>query len=129
VYNAAVCQGELTARIDWWYDGDAPLIEAGHVRHASMFIWRDDADDAAKDAAQERVRGLASEPGVERLTIGTGVGSLRTDYDWLIDVQLSDAEAAKAFVEGDAYREAISDVARATKHEWTARMTHTMHGH
>ena len=28
VYNAAVCQGEYTARIDWWYDG-APLITTG----------------------------------------------------------------------------------------------------
>jgi hypothetical protein len=129
VYNAAVCQGELTARIDWWYDGDKPLIEAGHVRHASMFVWRDDVDDATKLAAQEHVRSLASEAGVERLTIGTGVGSLRTDYDWLVDVQLTDADSAKAFVEGEAYRQAIAGVARATKHEWTARMTHMMHGH
>jgi hypothetical protein len=128
VYNASVCQGELTARIDWWYDG-GPLIEAGHVRHAAMFIWKDDLDEHRKAATHERVRTLADAAGVERLTLGTGVGSLRTDYDWILDVQLADRAAAEAFVTGDAYREVMADVAGATKYEWTARMTHTMHGH
>lgn len=127
-YNAAVCQGELTARIDWWYEGDA-LIVPGHVRHAAMLVWRDDVADPDRRVALEAVARLADQPDVERVTVGTGVGSLRTDYDWILDVQLPDPETAERFVKGDDYRAAMEPVVRATKYEWTARMTHTMHGH
>jgi Stress responsive A/B Barrel Domain len=128
VYNAAMAQGELTARVDWWYDG-GPLIVPGHVRHAEMFVWKDDADEATKARVLSDVKVLADEPGVERVTVGKNVGSLRTDYDWILDVQLPDRETAERFVSSDRYREAIASVAAATKYEWTARMTHTMHGH
>jgi hypothetical protein len=128
VYNAAQCQGELTARIDWLYD-DEPLIEAGHVRHAEMFVWKDDVDDATKERVLDGVKVLADEPGVERLTVGTGIGGLATDLDWILDVQLPDKEAAERFLASERYRATIADVAAATKYEWTARMTHLMHGH
>lgn len=128
VYNAAVCQGELTARIDWWYEG-APLIEAGKVRHTAMFLWKDELDDAAKERALAEVKRLGDETGVEQVTIGTNVGTLRTDYDWILDLRLPDEAAAKALVEGDGYREAMRALADTTKYEWTARLTHRMHGH
>jgi hypothetical protein len=128
VYNAAMCQGELTARIDWWYDGP-PLIAAGHVRHAEMFVWRDDVDDATKERVLGDVEALADEPGVERVTVGTGTGALRTDLDWIVDVQLPDRESAERFLASDRYRDAVAAIAPVTKYEWTARMTHTMHGH
>ncbi len=128
VYNAAMCQGELTARIDWWYDGPA-LITAGHVRHAEMFVWRDDVDDATKERVLGDVKALADEPGVERVTVGTGTGALRTDLDWIVDVQLPDREAAERFLASERYRDAVASIAPVTKYEWTARMTHTMHGH
>lgn len=128
VYNAAVCQGELTARIDWWYEG-APLIEAGKVRHTAMFLWKDELDDAAKERALAEVKRLGDEGGVEQITIGTNVGTLRTDYDWILDLRLPDETAAKALVEGDGYREAMRALADTTKYEWTARLTHRMHGH
>jgi hypothetical protein len=128
VYNASVCQGELTARIDWWYDGD-PLIEAGKIRHTAMFVWRDEADDAAKDRALAEVKRLGDEPGAERLTLGTNVGTLRTDFDWIFDLQLSDVDAADRLVRGEVYRDTMRSVAAATKYEWTARLTHRMHGH
>jgi hypothetical protein len=127
VYNAAVCQGEYTARIDWWYDGE-PLIARGHVRHAAMFVWDDDVDDDAKAKALDRVRRLGDEDGVERLTIGTNVGTLATDYDWIVDMQLPDADATQRLTAGIAYADAMRDLAAVTKHEWTARMSHTMHG-
>jgi hypothetical protein len=127
VYNAAVCQGEYTARIDWWYDGE-PLIARGHVRHAAMFVWDDGVDDAAKAEALDRARRLGDEADVERLTIGTNVGTLRTDYDWIVDVQLPDPDATERFLAGSAYADAMRDVAGMTKHEWTARMSHTVHG-
>jgi hypothetical protein len=128
VYNAAVCQGELTARIDWWYEG-AALIEAGKVRHSAMFLWRDELDDAAKERALAEVKRLGDEPGVEQVTIGTNVGTLRTDYDWILDLRLPDEAAAKALIEGDGYREAMRALADITKFEWTARLTHRMYGH
>ena len=128
VYNAAVCQGELTARIDWWYEG-TPLIEAGKVRHTAMFLWKDGLDDAAKERALAEVKRLGDEGGVEQVTIGTNVGTLRTDYDWILDLQLPDEPAAKTLIEGEGYREAMREVADTTKYEWTARLTHWMHGH
>jgi hypothetical protein len=128
VYNAAVCQAELTARIDWWYEG-APLIEAGKVRHTAMFLWKDELDDTAKERALVEVKRLGDESGVEQVTIGTNVGTLRTDYDWILDLRLPDEAAAKALVEGEGYREAMRALADATKYEWTARLTHRMHGH
>lgn len=128
VYNAAVCQGELTARIDWWYEG-APLIEAGKVRHTAMFLWKDELDDAAKERALAEVKRLGDEAGVEQVTIGTNVGRLRTDYDWILDLRLPDEAAAEALVEGDGYREAMRALADTTKYEWTARLTHRMYGH
>jgi hypothetical protein len=128
VYNATVCQGELTARIDWWYDGE-PLITAGHVRHSAMFIWKDGLDEVAKERALAEVKRLGDEAGVERLTLGANVGTLKTDYDWIVDLQLADADAAKRLIEGDVYRETMLALAGATKHEWTARLTHSMHGH
>ena len=75
------------------------------------------------------VKRLGDEPGVERLTLGTNVGTLRTDYDWLLDLQVADAEAAERLVKGAVYRDTMLAVASATKYEWTARLTHTMHGH
>jgi hypothetical protein len=128
VYNAAQAQGELTARIDWWYEGE-PLIEPGHVRHAEMFVWRDDVDEATKGRVLNDVKVLGEEPGVERVTVGTGTGGLRTDLDWIVDVQLPDRAAAERFLAGERYRSTIASVADVTKHEWTARMTHVMHGH
>jgi len=128
VYNASVCQGEMTARIDWWYEG-APLMAPGHVRHSAMFLWKDDLDEVSKERALTEVKRLGDEPGVERLTIGTGVGALKTDYDWLVDLQLPDADAAEKLIKGDGYGEAMRALSAATKYEWTARMTHAMHGH
>jgi hypothetical protein len=127
-YNASICRSEMTARVDWTYEDDAPLNVPGQVRHSAMFVWRDDADDAAKTGAWDAVKGLESAPGVNRVTIGENVGKLKTDFDWIVDLQVDDADATKALIEGDAYAEAMQSVVPATKHEWTARISHTMHG-
>ena len=128
VYNASICRGEMTARVDWQYDGDAPLTNPGHVRHSVMFVWRDDLDDAAKQEAQDRARQLESGPNVESLTIGQNIGKLATDFDWILDVQVPDQAAAKALFEGDLYSDVMNSIAPVTKYEWTARMTHQMRG-
>jgi hypothetical protein len=126
-YNASICQGELTARVDWSYEG-SPLISNNLVRHSAMFVWADDTDDDAKKAAHTEVERLAREPGVRSLTVGTNVGTLTTDYDWLLDVQLDDAETAERLVSGPAYRDVMGALAGITKYEWTARLSHRMLG-
>ncbi|HWE80014.1 MAG TPA: hypothetical protein VG265_00050, partial [Gaiellaceae bacterium] len=45
-----VTVGDLTARVDWRYEGDPPNRRGGY-RHSAMFVWRDDADDASRSAA------------------------------------------------------------------------------
>ena len=126
-YNASICRAELTARVDWNYEGE-PLIRPGHVRHSAMFVWKDDADDAAKEAAWEQARRLESADGVESLTVAPNVGPMATDFDWILDVQLPDKAATKALLESDLYAEVMETVASATKYEWTARLSHLMRG-
>jgi hypothetical protein len=94
-----------------------------------MFLWKDEVSEEGKGAAMDAVRRLEDAAGVERVTIGTGVGSLRTDFDWILDVQLADAEMAERLMAGEEYQEAMRVVSAATKHEWTARISHMMHGH
>jgi hypothetical protein len=126
-YNASICRAELTARVDWNYDGD-PLINPGHVRHSAMFVWRDEVDDAAKEAAWDEVRRLESADGVESLTVAPNVGPMKTDYDWILDVQLPDEPTAKALLEGELYSDVMAAIAPVTKYEWTARLSHVMRG-
>jgi Stress responsive A/B Barrel Domain len=126
-YDAAVSFGEFTARVDYWYDGP-PLIDRGLVRHSSMFLWADDVTDTAKNRATDAFRQLASAPGVKRVNIGENVGTTTTDYDWILDVHVSDPEATATLLKSDAYAEAVAAVIPATKYEWTARLSHVMRG-
>jgi Stress responsive A/B Barrel Domain len=127
-YNASICQPELTARVDWTYDDEQPLNAPGQVRHSAMFVWTDDADDQAKQTALEAARSLESAADVGSVTIGENVGKLQTDYDWVMDVQVANPEATKALIEGEAYAEAMAAVVPSVKHEWTAQLSHPMHG-
>jgi hypothetical protein len=126
-YNAAVSFGEFTARVDYWYDGP-PLIQRGLIRHAALFIWHETTDEATRQAAQDAVRELESVPGVTRVTIGQNVGKLTTDYDWIMDVQLDNAESARSLLRSEAYSALSERLADATKFQWTARLTHQMRG-
>lgn len=126
-YDAAVSLGEFTARIDYWYDGP-PSIARGLVRHSSMFLWADDATDTAKKLATDAFLGLADGPGVDRVAVGENVGATTTDYDWIVDMHVSDADATAALLTSDAYAEVLAAVIPATKYEWTARLSHTMRG-
>jgi hypothetical protein len=126
-YNASVGDPELTARVDWEYDGE-PLIRRGHVRHSEMFVWRDDTPEEVREEAIARLRGLESERGVESLHVARNVGPLTTDYDLILDVQVPDRDTAAALLEGEAYAETMRAIAPVTKYEWTARLTHVMRG-
>lgn len=125
-YNASVCRGEFTARVDWWYDGP-PRIERGRVRHTSLFLWDESATDSQRDQVKAAFSSLSSSvPGVRSALAGDNIGTHTTDYDLVVDVILDDPEAAKAFIEHPAQTEAVSLAAATTKFEWTARITHTI---
>jgi hypothetical protein len=127
-YNESVCRPELTARIDWVYPG-SPLIRKGLIRHTAMFLWTDEADHAAKRRSLDAVRRLEDAPGVEAVTIGEASGErLTTDFDWIMDIQLRDRAATDMLLKSNLYTEVIKTVIPSTKHEWTAQLTHVMHG-
>ena len=126
-FNASINEPELTARVDWWYEG-APRTKPGLVRHSAMFVWTDESGKAERQRALDAVRRLEGCAGVDSLVIGENVGPLTTDYDWLVDIHLDDREAARQLLEGDAYAEAMRAVAPAAKYEWTARLSHLMRG-
>ena len=118
---------ELTARCDWYYDGDAPPTHAGRVKHVAMFVWAEDASEAAKAAALEAVEGLAETEEAAAVLTGQNVGKATTAYDWIVDIDAADRDAASRLVAGEAYAQAMATVAAATRFEWTARMSHVMH--
>ncbi|HEV2280885.1 MAG TPA: hypothetical protein VGX75_00665 [bacterium] len=126
--NAAVNVPDLTARIDWRYDGN-PLIRRGLVRHTAMFVWTAEADAAARSRALAAARTLADAPGVVSAVRGQIAGGPAANVDWILDVQTQDPPAARGLVEGPRYAEAMGIIAPATKHEWTARVTHVMRGY
>jgi hypothetical protein len=126
-FNASINDPELTARVDWWYDGP-PLTNRGLIRHTAMFLWADEADEAQRGKALDAVRGFANAPGVESFLIGENIGTLTTDYDWIYDVQLASREATQQFLKGDVFAGAMKAVAPVTKYEWTARLSHLMRG-
>ena len=126
-YNASISDAELTARIDWHYDGD-PLTTPGHVRHCELFVWDDDVSDASKEAAFDQIRQLEAAGEIESLALGRNVGTLPTDFDWILDLQVPDEQACKQLLESDRYAEVMRSVAPATKYEWTARISHVMRG-
>jgi hypothetical protein len=126
-FNGAVSWDELTARVDWYYDGDPPG-RRGHVKHVAMFVWADGAGEQAKRDALDAVRRLGDALDVEAVTIGENVGQLVSDYDWIMDLQVPDREAAERLLSGAEYARAMDTVAAVTKYEWTARMSHLMRG-
>jgi hypothetical protein len=126
-FAASVTVEDLTARVDWRYDGQ-PANERGHYRHTALHIWRDDADQALRSRTLDGLHRLAAAPGIESVATGESLSGDAADFDWVLDVQLADEAAARAFLAGDHCGEVLQAVAGATKHEWTARVTHLMRG-
>jgi hypothetical protein len=126
-YNASINLGDLTARVNYWYDGP-PSIAPGLIRHCLLLLWKPEATDAEKESASAAVQGLESAPGVERVTVGHNVPLLSTDYDWLVEMHVKDQAATEALLSGDRYKEAMAAVIPATQYEWTARISHVMRG-
>jgi hypothetical protein len=126
-FNESVSWDELTARVDWYYEGEPPT-RRGHLRHVAMFVWADDAGDDARAQAVDAVRELASLRGVEQIEVGENVGRLKSDYDWILDVHFPDHATAGRLLGGAEFAQAMEAVASSTKYEWTARVTHVMRG-
>ena len=125
-YNTSVCRPERTARVDWWYEG-ARRVERGGVRHTSLFLWTDGAKDVQKSEAREAFASLdGSVEGLRSLVVADNVGTLRTDYDLIVDAQLDDLAGARALLASGGFAAAAAAAAAVTKHEWTARITHQM---
>lgn len=127
VYNASICRGEETARVDWWYDG-APLITKNQYKHSAMFVWSDESDDASHATALEGVKALEGTPQVQQVTIGRNIGTLTTDFDIIVDIRCVDRDAAADLIAGEEYAQAMKQLGEVTQYEWTARLTHLMHG-
>ncbi|KWX67906.1 hypothetical protein [Mycobacterium sp. NAZ190054] len=127
VYNASICRGEITARVDWWYEGE-PAIVKNQVKHSAMFLWADETDEAGKESALEALRGLQEVPQVEQVVIGKNVGTLSTDFDFVVDIRCRTQESAAELLAGEEYARVMKQVGEATQYEWTARLSHTMHG-
>ncbi|GFG54481.1 hypothetical protein CQY20_00615 [Mycolicibacterium agri] len=127
VYNASICRGEETARVDWWYDGP-PLITKNQYKHAAMFVWADEADEASRAAALDAVKALETLPEVQQVTIGKNIGTLTTDFDGIIDIRCADKADAEKLISGEQYTQAMKQLGEVTQYEWMARLTHQMHG-
>ena len=124
LYNASVCRPERTARVDWWYDGP-PRGERGGVHHTSLFLWADEATDIRKAEVREAFSALGgSAVGLRSLLVADNVGTLRTDYDVIVDAELDDLASARALIDSERFSDALGLAAAATKFEWTARITH-----
>jgi hypothetical protein len=126
--NAGLTVPDLTARIDWRYDG-APLIRRGRVRHTALFVWAAAADAGARSRALDAARSLAGAPAVMCAVAAENVGARPANFDWIFDAQLEEEPAARGFVSGARYANAMSVIAQATQYEWTARVTHLMRGY
>jgi hypothetical protein len=127
VYNASICRGEETARVDWWYDG-APLITKNQFKHSVMFLWADESDESTRTAALDAVKALEEADEVQQVAIGKNVGTLITDFDGIIDIRCADRASAEKLIAGEDYARAFKQLGEATQYEWTARLTHLMHG-
>jgi hypothetical protein len=126
-FAASVTVPDLTARLDWHREGKS-LNHRGGYRHCALHVWRDDANETARSRALEAVRSLAGAPGVEAVTVGESQTGRSADFDWILDIRFADEQAARSFLTGEPYTAAVEAVARATKHEWTARVTHLIRG-
>jgi hypothetical protein len=126
-FNESVSWDELTARVDWYYDGERPT-RRGHVKHVAMFAWTEDGDETRRRAALDAVHALREAPEVESVVTGVNVGVHPSDYDWILDVRLADRAAAERMLGGAAYARAMEVVSEVTRYEWTARVTHVMRG-
>ena len=95
------------------------------MRHTSLFLWADEVADAQKTEVRDAFAALGgSSAGLRSVLVADNVGTLRTDYDVIVDAELDDLKSAEALFASEAFSAALDLAAAATKYEWTARITH-----
>ena len=65
---------------------------------------------------------------MQQVTIGKNIGTLATDFDGIVDIRCADRAAAEKLLAGEEYKKAMAQLGEVTQYEWTARLTHLMHG-
>ena len=122
VYNAAVCQGELTARIDWWYEGDAADDAGPRPAHGDVHVEGRRWTRPRRSGRSRRSSGSGTRPASNGSRSGPNVGDaedrLRLDPR---PPAPGRGRGRGARRRATAYREAMRALAGATKYEWTAR--------
>ena len=126
-YNASLSVAGSTVRVDWRYDGP-PRVRRGRVRHCEVFVWAGAPEEGTRATALAAARALAGADGVLSAVVAEDSGDDRRAADWILDVELADEPAARAFLAGAAYGDAAATVARAVDERRTARITHLERG-
>jgi hypothetical protein len=122
-FNASLAIPDSTVRIDWCYGGP-PRVQGGRVRHCEVFVWAETAPAGARTEALRAVNAFADTPGLLSLLVAEDAGDDPRAADWILDLELPDAAAARAFLDGHGYRAAAAAVAAAVDASRTARITH-----
>jgi hypothetical protein len=117
---------ELTARADYLYKG--PASERGRVRHLALYTWREGIDEQDKRQARRALAALRADcESLDALEVAGDLGWARSGRaDLVVEAHFSDENAARAFLEHSAYREASAILASLTRGERTARIEHRM---
>ena len=126
-FNASLSVEGTTARVDWLYEGP-PRVSPGAVRHCEAFVWAAGTDAEARARALAAASCLRAEQGVLSAVAVPDSGGDPRASDWILDVQLTGAPAARAFLEGAAYRTVMGALAQTLDAGRTARITHLQHG-
>jgi hypothetical protein len=65
---------------------------------------------------------------VQHVVIGKNIGTLKTDFDGMLDIRCADRASVEKLLAGEEYAQAMKQLGDVTQYEWTARVTHLMHG-
>jgi hypothetical protein len=115
-FNASISVAERTARVDW-----LPQEEpSAAVRHVAMIAWKAGAEAGPVDRLLE----LGALRGVISATAAANAGDDPRAWDAIFDARFDDLGAARDFVTGAAYADALAALAPAVDAGRTVHVTH-----
>jgi hypothetical protein len=124
-YIDSITVVERTARIDFDYRG--PSTTRGGIRHVGLYSWREDAGQAAREAAQEEVRrAAASFSTVRAVVVGDDLGWRPGHADWVMESHFDDVDGFAAYRASPVALAVASHLGRLTLPERTAQIQHRM---
>lgn len=80
------------------------------LRHTVVFTLTEEADEATRDRAADRLRALASVPTVRRLEVGIDVGISDRSADMILVADFDDAEGWQAYQDHPDHVAFVKDV-------------------